>query len=116
MAKTDVLVPARYYARLVSVLARDGIDLAPILRSLRLSPRLLTEPDASIPFSKVDRLVHRVAALSGRSDLGFEVGKQLTASAHSFVGFGMLNCASLDQALHFEARYFGLVMPSFRMR
>ncbi len=114
--RSDVQVPARYYARLAEVLAQDGIDLAPLLRALRLSPRLLAEPDATLPFSRVDQLTQRAAALSGRSDLAFEVGKQLSATSHSFVGFGMLNSADLDQALRFEARYFGLVMPSFRMR
>ncbi|MDR3418779.1 MAG: AraC family transcriptional regulator ligand-binding domain-containing protein [Nevskia sp.] len=116
MSKPDVRVPARYYARLADVLARDRVDLDGVLRSLRLPARLLTQPNATIPFSKVDQLVCRAAALSGRSDLAFELGKLLTASAHSFVGFGMINSANLDQALHFEARYFGLLMPSFRMR
>jgi AraC-like DNA-binding protein len=114
--KVDMPVPARYYARLAEVIARDGIDLAPLLRSLRLSPRVFAEPDATLPFSKVDLLVRRVVEISDRSDLGFELGKLLTASAHSFVGFGMLNSANLDQSLRFEAQYFRLVMPSFRMR
>ncbi len=116
LLKAEVPVPARYYARLAEVVARDRIDLASVLRSLRLSPRLFTEPDATILFSKVDLLVRRITEISGRSDLGFELGKLLTASAHSFVGFGMLNSANLDQSLRFEAQYFRLVMPSFRMR
>jgi AraC-like DNA-binding protein len=52
----------------------------------------------------------------GRTDLGFELGKLLSANSHSFVGFGMLNSATLDEALRFEAQYFRLVMPSFSMR
>lgn len=116
MPDADLLVPARYYARVAEVLVRDGIDLAALLRPLRLSPRLLTEPDAMIRVSQVDRLVARIFQVTHRTDIGFEVGSLLTASAHSFVGFGMLNSANLDQALRFEAQYFGLVMPSFRMR
>ena len=116
MTATGLQVPARYYARIAEVLMRDGIDLPAIFRSLRLPPALLTEPDATIAFAQVDRLVQKVAAASGRSDLAFELGKRLSASAHSFVGFAMLNSATLDQALRFEARYFRLVMPSFRMR
>jgi AraC-like DNA-binding protein len=116
MAQPDLLVPARYYGRIAEVLARDRVDLAGILRALRLSPRLFAEPDATIRFSQVDRLLLRVAEASGRSDLAFELGQLLSASAHSFVGFGMLNSDTLDQALRFEAQYFRLVMPSFRMR
>ncbi|TXH04300.1 MAG: AraC family transcriptional regulator [Nevskiaceae bacterium] len=116
MPQTDLLVPARYYARIPEVLARDGIDFPALLRALRISPTLLTEPEAMIRISQVDRLIQRVFELTERTDLAFDVGKLLTASAHSFVGFGMLNSDTLDQALRFEAQYFRLVMPSFRMR
>jgi AraC-like DNA-binding protein len=116
MPTADLLVPARYYARIGDVLIRNGIDFTDVLRSLRLSPRLLTEAGAMIRVSQVDRLIARIFEISRRTDLGFELGKLLMASAHSFVGFGMLNSANLDQALRFEAQYFGLVMPSFRMR
>ncbi len=116
MAKPDLLVPARYYARLGEVLARQRVDLAAALRAQRLSPRLLAEPDATIRFSQVDRLLQRLAAAGVGGEAAFELGKLLTASAHSLVGFGMLNSDTLDQALRFEAQYFRLIMPSFRMR
>ena len=116
MEKSELLVPARYYARVSEVVARDGVDFPALLRQLRLAPSLLTRPDAMIRVSQADRLVQRVYAASGRSDLAFELGKLLSASAHGFVGFGMLNSDNLDQALRFEAQYFRLVMPSFRMR
>jgi len=116
MAQGDMQVPARYYARIGEVLARERIDLLDVLRAVRISPQLFVEPDATIAMSQVDRLVQEVFRRTGRSDLAFEVGKMLTASSHSFVGFGMLNSATLDQALRFEAQYFRLIMPSFRMR
>lgn len=116
MAKPDLLVPARYYARTAPLLARDRIDLAEVLRGLRIPAAALTQPDAQIRFSQADRLLTRVVELGARSDIAFDLGKLLTVSAHSFVGFGMLNSETLDQALRFEAQYFRLVMPSFRMR
>ncbi len=112
----ELMVPGRYYARLAEVLVPYRIDLDQVLRSLRLSPRLLIEADAMIRVSQVDRLLQHLFAATGRTDLAFDLGKLLTASAHSFVGFGMLNSTTLDQALRFEAQYFRLVMPSFRMR
>ena len=116
MASSDLLVPARYYARLPEVLAREAIDFPALLKSMRISPRLLSEPEAMLRFSQVDRLIQKIFERTRRSDLAFEIGKMLTASAHSFVGFGMLNSDNLDQALRFEAQYFRLVMPSFRMQ
>lgn len=116
MAKPELRVPARYFARLGELLARDRIELAEVLRGLRLPLQAFTQADAMLKFSQVDRLLTRVYELTGRSDLAFDLGRLLTASAHSFVGFGMLNSENLDQALRFEAQYFRLVMPSFRMR
>lgn len=113
---TDLLVPARYYARLLELLAQARVDVSDLLRELRLTPSRLTRPEATIKFSQVDRLLTRIDERLQRSDIAFDLGKLLKASAHSFVGFGMLNSETLDQALRFEAQYFRLIMPSFRMR
>jgi AraC-like DNA-binding protein len=112
----DLKVPARYYARLAEVSAELESTLGTVLKSLGIAPQLLSQPDAMIRVSKVDQLVGELSRTLGRTDLGFELGKLLTANSHSFVGFGMLNSATLDQALRFEAQYFRLVMPSFSMR
>lgn len=116
MHDPDLLVPARYYARLAPLLSPYGTSLDAVLQHLGLSPEALRQPDAMIPFAQVDRLVQALVARTGRADLAVDLGQALSASSHSFVGFGMLNCQTLDQALRFEAQYFRLVMPSFRMR
>lgn len=116
MAQTDMEVPARYYARLAGLLAQRGVDFAAILRSLKLSPEALSRPSATIRVTQVDELIARIFAASDYSDIAFDLGRLLTVSSHTFVGFGMLNCATLADALRFEARYFRLVMPSFEMR
>ncbi len=109
-------VPARYYARLAEVSPELESALEVALKTLRIAPRTLTAPDATIPVSKVDRLIAELSRMLGRTDLGFDLGKLVSASSHSFVGFGMLNSATLGEALRFEAQYFRLVMPSFSMR
>lgn len=116
MARREQQVPVRYYLRLGEILARDGIDLAQVLGQLKLAPSLLTQPDATLKFSQVEALIRHLARSTGRTDLGFELGRLLSVSTHSIVGFGMLSCATVDQAMHFVARYFRLVMPTFRMR
>ncbi|MES2684887.1 MAG: AraC family transcriptional regulator ligand-binding domain-containing protein [Pseudomonadota bacterium] len=114
--KPQLLIPARYYVRLSEMLSREKIDLAELFRELRLPLRALVEPDAMLRLQQVERLIEVLHQRTRRSDLGFELGKQLSVSAHSFVGFGMLNSPTVDQAFHFLSRYFGLVMPSFRLR
>jgi len=116
MKKTQLLVPARYYLRLSEVLTPEQLDFAQLIRELHLPPTLLTEPDATLSQQQVERLLDEVCRRTGRTDLGFRLGRLLTVSAHSFVGFGMLNSPNVEQALYFVARYFRLVMPSFRLR
>ncbi len=116
MAARQLLVPARYYVRLGEILVRHGIDVSGLLREFDLPEEKLQQADAQMAFSDVDRLVCRAVEISGRSDLGFELGKLLSVSTHSVVGFGMLSSATVDDSLRFVARYFRLVMPSFRLR
>lgn len=116
MARQELRVPARYYMRLQEVLARQGIDMRDLLRDLSLPVAALEQPDATLYFSQVEQIIARAVQASGRSDLGFELGKLLTVSSHSIVGFGMVNSPTVEHAMHFVARYFRLVLPSFRMR
>jgi AraC-like DNA-binding protein len=112
----QLLVPARYYVRLAEVLLRQGIDLRGVLQTLGLPEADLQQPDARIAFADVDRLVTHIVKAGAHSETGFELGKLLSVSTHSVVGFGMLSSATLEGSLRFVARYFRLVMPSFRMR
>lgn len=116
MQAADVSVPARYYVRMAALLQAEGMDVERLLQPLGLSMSQLSEPEAQVRFTLIDRLLQQVVRASERSDLAFETGRRLTASSHSFVGFGMLSSATVDEALRFEARYFGLVMPSFQLR
>jgi AraC-like DNA-binding protein len=116
MARRDLRVPVRYYLRLADVLARYRVDLSRVLRELHLPADLMTEADATLKFSQVERLIAHLGALTGRTDLGFDLGKLLSVSSHSIVGFGMLSSPTVERSLSFVARYFRLVMPSFRLR
>lgn len=116
MPSRQLFVPARYYVRLADVLAGQGVDIVAVLRDLKMPTSLLTEADAQLSWPQVEGLLAELRSRTGRTDLGFELGKLLSVSAHSFVGFGMLNCPNVEQALYFVARYFRLVMPSFRLR
>ncbi|HEY0974364.1 MAG TPA: AraC family transcriptional regulator ligand-binding domain-containing protein [Solimonas sp.] len=116
MPSRQLLVPARYYVRLGEILQRYGVDVGALMQAVGLSDRDLQQADAQMAFGDVDRLVVRAVEASQRSELGFELGKLLSVSTHSVVGFGMLSSATLDDALRFVSRYFRLVMPSFRLR
>ncbi|NKF24531.1 AraC family transcriptional regulator [Solimonas marina] len=116
MARQDLLVPARYYQRLDDVLIRHGFRLRDALAQMSLTPDAFDAPDSNLRYSQVERLITVVERLTGRYDLGFELGELLTLSTHSIVGFGMLASPTIEDAIRFVARYFRLVMPSFKMK
>lgn len=116
MSSRDFAVPARYYVRFGELLAQMNVDVPALFARARISARAMEEPDAQVRFSQVEKLVELATEASGRSDLGIELGRTLTASTHSIVGFGMLNSPNVERSLQFVARFFRLVMPSFSMR
>lgn len=116
MPTPDLLVPSRYYKRLGDVLERHGLALQSVLEQMQLRPDAFDAPDGTVRHSQVERFVALVERISGRTDLAFDLGPMLSLSTHSIVGFGMLASPTADDAIRFVARYFRLVMPSFKLR
>ncbi|WP_370305772.1 AraC family transcriptional regulator [Sinimarinibacterium flocculans] len=111
-----VEVPARYYARAAEVLVRQGVDVARVLRAARVSAERIGHPDATMRLDQVEALVAEAFAQTGRADYSLDVGRALKLSSHSLLGYGMLSSPTADYALRLAARFFKLIMPTFRMR
>lgn len=116
MREGDIQVPARYYVRLAEQLRSMNVDLKTLFTEAGISAQAVEQPDALLRWSQVEQLVKLAYAQTRRTDLGIELGRTLTASTHSIVGFGMLNSPNVEHSLQFVARFFRLVMPSFSMR
>jgi AraC-like DNA-binding protein len=109
-------LPARYYARLCQMFDQMGINTEAMLRRAKIRRDLIYRPDAMLPLDKVDALITDAVRVSGRTDMGFELGRQLKVSSHSIVGYGILSSPTLDYAVRLLARFFKLITPTFRMR
>ena len=109
-------LPARYYARLQSLLVERGVRVDDLAQRGGFDPKSLLEPDATLSLEQVDRLVQAIAARTDASRLAFDFGRSLRLSSHSAVGFAMLSSPSVDYALALVSRFFGLILPSFHMR
>src|SRR5580698_3109516 len=109
-------VPARYYARLCELLAQDGVNVAALFQAARIRPAVAKAPDAVLRLSQVEALLDEIFRLTGRRDQSHDLGRALKLSSHSIVGYGMLSSPTVGYAMTLAARYFRLIMPSFRMR
>lgn len=110
----DPVVPMRYTAPLLGLLgARGPAARRAVLARAELDEALLAQPESLLSFRQFDALLTGLRELTGRSDLGFELGRAITRDMHGALGLAMQRCASMDEVLRLAARYSRLMSPSF---
>ncbi|MES2152592.1 MAG: AraC family transcriptional regulator ligand-binding domain-containing protein [Pseudomonadota bacterium] len=114
MKDLETAVPARYFAQLIDFLEASGTPCRDALSAAQV--RSLNDPQSKLTTSQVDALIGEAARLSGRSDLGFELGRLIKLNSHDVLGYAIISCPTLDHMLRLVARYYRLMTPMFEMR
>lgn len=114
--RSELKIPARYYARLCELLGGSGVDITALLEATHIDERTLRSPSGALTLPQVERLIDEAVQSSGRSDLAFELGKALKLSSHGTLGFAFLSSPTLDYALRLASRYFRLILPMMTLR
>jgi hypothetical protein len=93
MALYEPVLPARYLVPLLDVVAqmREG-DRRKVAALAALDGIDAASATAVLPLSEVEGLLEAVSQLTGRQDLGFEIGRRLTLDHHGAL--------AVDAALH----------------
>jgi AraC-like DNA-binding protein len=107
-------VPARYFAMLMDYLESHGTPCRDALSAAQI--RTLNDPLALLTTSQVDTLVQEMARLTGRRDLGFELGRLIKFNSHDVLGYAMISSPTIDHMLRLVARYYRLMSPMFVFR
>ena len=107
-------LPARYMAQLVDYLESTGVDRAAVLRTARI--RSLDDPKAQLTLRQVEALLRAAELASGRTDLGFELGRRLNPTSHDTLGFALLTCPTFGHVLRLMASYQRLIQPAFALK
>lgn len=111
------VVPARYTARLIAMLHEQGADAAAtVLAAAGIEAASLADPDFLLGFERFDALFGGLAHLTGRSDLGFELGLSIGRESHGALGLAMRHCPTVAELLQLAARHSRLMTPSFTIR
>lgn len=116
MSTADRRVPVRYLRLLLGWLAARGIDTAQLLQMAGLVRARFDKADETLSPDEVNAFVAAGRQLSGRSDLGFELGRLIKLNSHDILGYGMLSCASVHQMMRLVARHYALVTETFTLR
>lgn len=109
-------IPARYVVLLRDALRDWGVDVDAWLQLAGSSAARIDDPDAWLLPDELERLIAAGRQLSGRSDLGFEVGQRVKLTSHDQLSLGLLGGRNLDQMLQLASRHFHLMLETFTLR
>ena len=123
------LLPATDHARGVPMVAAstaqllldmalegDPARMAELCQAVGIDPAVLAHPDGRLPRTDVDRLAERVAKLTRDPHLGFRALERSHPSVFQVVGYAMMGCSSLLEALLCLARCTPILDDSLRAR
>jgi AraC-like DNA-binding protein len=102
-------VSVAYLQGLLDYLGRQGIDSRELLERVQLSPLILTQRDQRIAASVYLELLGHGVRLTGDEQLGLHVGEAIRPGYYGVLGYLIMSCATLADALHRQARYAALV-------
>lgn len=114
MKTLEPTVPARYFAQLIDFLEANGTPCRDALSAAQV--RSLNDPQARLTTGQVDALIAEVSRLTGRGDLGFELGRLIKLNSHDVLGYAIISCPTVDHILRLVARYYRLMTPMFTLR
>lgn len=101
-------IPAIYSQAVLNVARDRGLDCERLLEEAGLDAVTLNDPAALVVSAHHMCLVMQILAHTGNNGLGFEIGLTLPLTTHGSLGFAMLCCSSLREALPLLARYWSL--------
>ncbi|WP_445937387.1 AraC family transcriptional regulator [Pseudomonas sp.] len=102
-------VSVAYLQGLLDYLARQGLDSAELLERVQLIPQILAQRDQRIAASTYLELLGHGVRLTGDEQLGLHLGEAVRPGYYGVLGYLIMSCATLADALHRQARYAALV-------
>lgn len=108
-----VSIPASYGLSLLTLMLERGHAEAAILAGCQLNRAQLQDPSTQIAGWQYALMLDNALALGGDDGLAYELGLRSQVSRHGFVGFGLISCATLREAIAFSERYFQARVSTF---
>lgn len=106
-------IPAAYALSLLSLMLERGHTQEALLAGTRLTPEVLKGQHAQIDAWQYAVLLVNAMRTDPDHGLAYELGLRSQVTKHGFVGFGLISCATLREAIEFSERYFHARVPIF---
>jgi AraC-like DNA-binding protein len=108
MSKNDFSIS--YAAILIDAAVEYGADRAALIDSVNLKEELLINPDSRISEKQFRTLNTNAKLLSNRPEVFLHFGEQLTLTSHGAVGYAIMSCRNMGQAIDILAKYYRLLL------
>lgn len=102
-------VSVAYLQGLLDYLGRQGVEPDELLTQVQLTPAILAQRDQRVAATVYLELLSRGMALTGDQYLGLHLGEAVRPGYYGVLGYLLMSCATLSDALHRQARYAALV-------
>ena len=109
-------VPVRYFAVLMEFLRTKGFDPGALLQKAGFREDRFEGGDSFLEPDELALIISTLHRATGRTDLGFELGRQIKMNSHGLLGYGMLSCRSFDEVMRLAARHYHLMIETFTLQ
>lgn len=107
----ETAIVAAHLVRLVTDYAvQQGVDVAPLLAEVGWSAATLADSEARLRYLDFAALCERLAQVLDDPLLGLHAGVQIKAGHLGPLGFVLISCATVGEALERSRRYSGMVL------
>lgn len=106
-------IPVSYALLLLEIMHDKGIDSFELLKKSRIQPHALQQ-DRITP-KQWSRLAWESLQLIGNDGLGYEYGLRLRLTAHGPMGFALMSCAHLKQAIELILQFFSMRLRHYQI-
>ncbi|MGK0249003.1 MAG: AraC-like DNA-binding protein [Oleispira sp.] len=110
---SEPLVPANISAIMVKIGQKKGISQDSLLENTEIDPAAFSDPKALLTYRQVIILINNMLKLCDAPTLGLEVGNAININQFGMLGYAILSCANVRQALNLGVKYHVLVDPAF---
>jgi AraC-like DNA-binding protein len=115
MIDDKLQIPTFYIQQVAEQLAESNVDIDKWLSNYRLTFKAITSQNSLITIGDFKHLINSAVQLSGKSDFGLMVGKNLGLTTHGMLGFAVMASRDIGEAFNLIARYLNIRTPLLRM-
>jgi len=101
----EFTLPAAHALQLAELVKAAGVAPGDLFAGLGVDAKSLAVPGAQISVALGEQLFERARRLTGEPAVGIQMGLQMRASAHGYLGFAAMTAATLREALETAARF-----------